>query len=77
MVSYVFDRSIWEVEAVRSQGQPGLQRITGQPGLYREMKSQKNKHHSKIVVFISATIQVYSVAGLFPALLDRGPAATG
>jgi hypothetical protein len=23
-------------------------------------------HHSKIVVFISATIQVYSVAGLFP-----------
>lgn len=39
--------------------------------------NSKNKHPSKIVVFMSATVQVYSITGLFTALLDRGPAATG
>lgn len=68
VISQAFDPSPWEAEAV--QGQPGLQRIRGQPGLYREMKSQKknnkNKHHSNLVVFISAANQVCSVAASLP-----------
>lgn len=83
VVAYAFDPSTWEAEAVRSPKFKDsliyreLQDSWGYTGKSSLKNNNRNKHCFKIVVFLSATIQVYKVTGLFPALPDRGPAATG
>lgn len=70
VVAYAFDPSTWRDQISQVQGQPDLQRIQdnqGYEGKSSLKNNNKNKHCFKIVVFISATIQVYKVTGLFLA----------